>query len=45
MTGGIKMNLFSKNNTVKAATDPVCGMGVIPCTTDITAKVDGDTYY
>ena len=39
------MNLFSKNNTVKAATDPVCGMDVIPSTTDITAEIDGNTYY
>jgi YHS domain-containing protein len=45
MRGGMKMNLFSKNNTVKAATDPVCGMDVIPSTTDITAEFDGDTYY
>ena len=39
------MNLFSNNNTVKAATDPVCGMDVIPSTTDITAEIDGNTYY
>ena len=40
----MKMNLFAKN-TVKAVTDPVCGMDVIPSTTDITAEIGGDTYY
>jgi YHS domain-containing protein len=41
--GGIIMNLFAKNT--KTATDPVCGMDVVPSTTDVTAEIDGDTYY
>jgi YHS domain-containing protein len=41
--GGIIMNLFAKNN--KTVTDPVCGMDVVPSTTDVTAEIDGDTYY
>jgi YHS domain-containing protein len=37
------MNLSVKKN--KAVTDPVCGMDVVPSTTDISAEIDGDTYY
>jgi YHS domain-containing protein len=37
------MNLAVKKN--KVATDPVCGMDVVPSTTDINAEIDGDTYY
>ena len=38
------MNLFAKN-TDRIATDLVCGMDVVPSTTDISAEIDGDTYY
>ena len=37
------MNLSAKKS--KAVTDPVCGMDVVPSTTDISAEIDGDTYY
>ena len=37
------MNLFAKNN--ETVTDPVCGMNVVPSTTDITTEIDGDTFY
>ena len=37
------MNLLAKHN--KKATDPVCGMTVEPNTTDITAEIDGETYF
>lgn len=41
--GGILMNLFAKNN--KTATDPVCGMDVLPTTSAITAEIEGETFY
>ncbi len=37
------MNLSAKKS--KAFTDPVCGMDVIPTLNDITAEMDGETYY
>jgi len=37
------MNLSVKKNI--AVTDPVCGMDVVPSTTDISAEIDGDIYY
>ena len=37
------MNLSARQN--KKATDPVCGMTVVPNTTDITAEIDGETYF
>ena len=37
------MKLSAKKS--KAVTDPVCGMDVIPTLNDITAEIDGETYY
>jgi len=37
------MNLSAKQKGT--VTDPVCGMNVVPSTTDITTEIDGDTYY
>jgi YHS domain-containing protein len=37
------MNLSAKKS--KAVTDPVCGMDVIPTLNNITADMDGETYY
>jgi YHS domain-containing protein len=41
--GGIIMNLLATHD--KKATDPVCGMTVVPNTTAITAEIDGETYF
>jgi YHS domain-containing protein len=41
--GGILMNLFAKNKN--NVTDPVCGMEVVPNIADISAEIDGETYY
>ena len=41
--GGVLMNLSNKIN--KTITDPVCGMAVEPNIADITAKIDGETYF
>jgi len=38
------MNLFAKDADI-TVTDPVCGMDVVPSTTQISAEIDGDTYY
>ena len=37
------MNLSVKQE--KTVIDPVCGMDVIPGATDITAEIEGETYY
>ena len=37
------MNLFIKNN--RTITDPVCGMAVEQNIKEITAKIDGETYF
>ena len=37
------MDLSIKNN--KTNTDPVCGMVIEPVTNEISAQIDGDTYY
>jgi YHS domain-containing protein len=37
------MHLLAIHN--KKAIDPVCGMNVVPNTADITAEINGDTYY
>ena len=37
------MNLSVKSN--KTVTDPVCGMNVMPNKTDLTTKIDGETYF
>ena len=37
------MNLSAKNN--KTITDPVCGMVVVPNKSEISAEIDGETYF
>ena len=41
----MEMMIMSQTESVKSATDPVCGMSVNPETTKIIATIEGERYY